>query len=205
MPPQTPIDVFKLEVQEAFEQYLNTSYKPGKLLMNAARRAIYRRFFSDPDQKITKLDKHEKFRFYTEKHRAINRFCIDNGGQLLHFGLRKRDITRQQAFVYDAFDIIASEITYYISLYVSYFWVPRIFQCDNGREFKGALLIFLKKHGIKLINGRPRTPCTQGLVEQANAVVKNKITRWNAEHDTRVCVESLTEICEAINSQTHES
>ena len=46
----------------------------------------------------------------------------------------------------------ASEIAYYISLYVPHFGDPEIFQYDNGREFRGALLIFLKKHGIKLIN-----------------------------------------------------
>ncbi len=79
----------------------------------------------------------------------------------------------------------AFKIAYYVSLYVCHFGAPGIFQCDNGREFKGALLIFLKKHGIKLIIARPRTPRTQGLVEQANAIVKNKITRWKAEQDTR--------------------
>ncbi len=308
MPPQMPIEAFKPEVREAFEHYLTTSHKAGKLLMNASRRALYLRFLSDPDQKIVETDKHEKSRLYTEKRRAINEFCVDNRGQLLHVGLKKGDITRPQAFVYDAFDIIArvhaagghngykktyqrvkneaygisrddvqwllehcqvcmvnrqnitraplqpivalnvhervqadlidmrtkpdgsfvwilhikdhfskhsmlyaltskksSEIAYYISLYVRHFGAPEIFQCDNGREFKGALLIFLKKHGIKLINGRPRTPRTQGLVEQANAVVKNKITRWQAEHGTGAWAESLTEICEAINSQTHES
>ncbi len=47
----------------------------------------------------------------------------------------------------------ASEIAYYISLYVRHFGAPGIFQCDNGREFKGTLLIFLEKHRIKLING----------------------------------------------------
>lgn len=53
--------------------------------------------------------------------------------------------------------------------------IPEILQYDNGREFESALLVFFKKHNIKLINGRPRTPRTQGLVEQANAVVKDKL------------------------------
>ena len=88
----------------------------------------------------------------------------------------------------------ASDIAYYISLYVPHFGAPGIFQCDNGREFKGALLIFLKKHGIKLITGWPRTPRTQGLVQNTNAVVKNQITRWKAEHGTGTWAESLTEI-----------
>ncbi len=87
-------------MREAFEQYLNTSNKAGKLLMNATRQALYLRFLSDPDQKIVEADKYEKSRLYTEKRRAINEFCIDNKGQLLHVGLKKGDITRPQAFVY---------------------------------------------------------------------------------------------------------
>ncbi len=75
--------------------------------MNATRRALYLRFLSDPDQKIVKPDKHEKSCLYTEKRRAINEFCIDNRCQLFHVSLRKRDITRPQVFVYDAFDITA--------------------------------------------------------------------------------------------------
>ena len=75
--------------------------------MNATRRALYLRFLSNQDQKIVKPDKHEKSRFYTEKRQAMNEFCIDNRGQLRHDGLRKGDITPPQAFVYDAFDIIA--------------------------------------------------------------------------------------------------
>ena len=47
----------------------------------------------------------------------------------------------------------ASEIAYSISLHVPHFGAPGIFQYDNGREFKGALKIFLNKHDIKLING----------------------------------------------------
>lgn len=60
--------------------------------------------------------------------------------------------------------------------------VPEVLQCDNGREFKDALLAFLKKHNVKLINGRRRTPRTQGLVKQANAVVKIKFE--NGEQPT---------------------
>ena len=75
--------------------------------MNATRRAFYLRFLSDLDQKIVKPDKHKKSRLYTEKSRKINRFYIDNKGEVLYVGLRKRDITRPQAFVYNAFDVIA--------------------------------------------------------------------------------------------------
>ncbi|KFY66788.1 hypothetical protein V496_01922 [Pseudogymnoascus sp. VKM F-4515 (FW-2607)] len=52
---------------------------------------------------------------------------------------------------------------------------PKIMQADNGKEFKGALLILLRKYGIQVVNGAPRSPQTQGLVEQANGVVENKL------------------------------
>lgn len=34
----------------------------------------------------------------------------------------------------------ASEITFYINFFVRHLGVPGILKCDNGREFKGALL-----------------------------------------------------------------
>ena len=58
---------------------------------------------------------------------------------------------------------------YYYSVY------PRIWQSDNGTEFKGAFWILLRRYGIKIINSRPRHPQLQGLVEQANGFVKNKL------------------------------
>ena len=59
-------------------------------------------------------------------------------------------------------------------------WVPEIIvvQSDNGREFKGAVAMLCKRLKIKVINGRPRHPQTQGLVEQANSVAKKKINAW---------------------------
>ena len=59
-----------------------------------------------------------------------------------------------------------------------------ILQMDNGGEFKGVLLYLLRRHGIKVINGNPHKPQTQGLVEQGNSVVKNRISTWIAENDT---------------------
>ena len=48
-------------------------------------------------------------------------------------------------------------------------------QADNGKEFKGALLLLLRKYRIQVVNGALRSPQTQGLVEQANGVVENKL------------------------------
>ncbi len=78
-----------------------------------------------------------------------------------------------------------------------------ILQCDNGKEFKGALLVILKKHGIKLINGNPRSSQTQGLVEQGNGVVERKIRAWKMENGSPKWHEALLEVALAINTQTH--
>ena len=51
----------------------------------------------------------------------------------------------------------------------------KIVQADNGKAFKGALLILLRKYGIQVVNGAPRSPQIQGLVEQANGVVETKL------------------------------
>ncbi|SLM41265.1 Ribonuclease H-like domain [Lasallia pustulata] len=87
----------------------------------------------------------------------------------------------------------AIEIADAFSLFVRHFDIPDILQTDNGREFKGALLIFLKQHGIKLINGRPRSPQAQGLVEQSNGVVKDKIRKWQEENGSPEWAIALTE------------
>jgi hypothetical protein len=61
------------------------------------------------------------------------------------------------------------------ALFIAAFLPPKIMQADNGKEFKGALLILLRKYGIQVVNGAPRSPQTQGLVEQANGVVEAKL------------------------------
>ena len=40
-----------------------------------------------------------------------------------------------------------------------------ILPSNNGSEFKGICLELMARYGIKVINGRPRTPRTQGLVQ----------------------------------------
>ena len=55
-------------------------------------------------------------------------------------------------------------------------------QADNGKEFKEALKLLLLSHSVKITNGRPRTLRTQGLIEQANGTVKEKILAWKLEN-----------------------
>jgi hypothetical protein len=56
-----------------------------------------------------------------------------------------------------------------------------ILQCDRGAEFKAAVAILIRRHGIKVIYSSFRHPESQGLVEQANGQVKRLIRMWKAE------------------------
>ena len=69
-----------------------------------------------------------------------------------------------------------------MSEWIGAFGVPTIVQADNEKEFKGVLKLLLLSHSVKIKNGRPRTPRTQGLVEQANRTVKEKILAWKLEN-----------------------
>jgi hypothetical protein len=48
------------------------------------------------------------------------------------------------------------------------FGPPKILQCDNGAEFKGAFAAMLAPDypSVLLIHGRPRHPQTQGAIER---------------------------------------
>jgi hypothetical protein len=78
-------------------------------------------------------------------------------------------------------------------------------QADNGKEFKGALLLLLRKYGIQVVNGAPRSPQTQGLVEQANGVVENKLRAWKMDHGSTEWKNGLLEVVLAMNTQIHST
>ena len=78
-------------------------------------------------------------------------------------------------------------------------------QCDNGKEFKGALLILLRKYGIQVVNGAPRSPQTQGLVKQANGVVEAKLRAWKMDNGLTELANGLLEVTLAMNTQKHST
>ena len=90
---------------------------------------------------------------------------------------------------------VANAMTYWLSA----FGPPSIVQSDNGREFKGAFKELLLRYGIRIINGRPRTPRTQGLVEQANGIVKQKIIAWKRENGVPGWATALPAVALQIN------
>ena len=66
-----------------------------------------------------------------------------------------------------------------------------ILQSDNESEFKGVCLALATNFGTHVISGRPRTPRTQGLVEQSNGTVKTRINAWKRIHGSTYWSECL--------------
>ena len=83
--------------------------------------------------------------------------------------------------------------------WVCWLGVMEILQSDNGSEFKGVCEELLFRYGIKVINGRPRTPRTQGLVEQANGTVKKRIAAWKRQTGNLNWSEGLA-VCEEVQA-----
>ncbi|KFZ24615.1 hypothetical protein V502_00903 [Pseudogymnoascus sp. VKM F-4520 (FW-2644)] len=78
-------------------------------------------------------------------------------------------------------------------------------QADNGKEFKGALLILLRKYRIQVVNRALRSPQTQGLVEQANGIVEAKLRAWKMDHGSTEWKDGLLKVTLAMNTQIHST
>ncbi len=57
---------------------------------------------------------------------------------------------------------------------------PTILQSDNGKEFCAEVIKELVSlwPTVKIINGRPRHPQSQGLVERGNGILQQKLGKW---------------------------
>jgi transposase InsO family protein len=99
----------------------------------------------------------------------------------------------------------AEPISAAFAQFIAAFLPPKIMQADNGKEFKGALLILLRKYGIQIVNGAPRSPQTQGLVEQANGVVESKLRAWKMDNGSTEWADGILEVTLAMNTQKHST
>ena len=99
----------------------------------------------------------------------------------------------------------AEPIAEAFTCFIAAFLPPKIVQTDNGKEFKGALLILLRKYGIQIINGAPRSPQTQGLVEQANGVVEAKLRAWKMDNGSTEWANGIMDVTLAMNTQKHST
>ena len=70
---------------------------------------------------------------------------------------------------------------------------------------KGAVIVFMARYDIKIINGRLRTPRTPGLVEKANEVIKDKPSKRIEATENSNWSEHLVQVALAMNTQGHSS
>ena len=99
----------------------------------------------------------------------------------------------------------SEDIAKCISIFMMFLGIPEILQADNGGEFKKCVLRLVESHGIKVKNGRPRTPHIQGLVEQGNSSVKDSLRAWKEESGRKDWASALPEICWSMNATYHRS
>ncbi|GBC52214.1 KRAB-A domain-containing protein 2-like [Rhizophagus irregularis DAOM 181602=DAOM 197198] len=94
------------------------------------------------------------------------------------------------------------------------FGPPIILQSNNGKEFTAQIIKNLVDlwPGLKLVNGRPRHPQSQGLIERANSILEKKIGMWMEQNNSinwTLCLNYViftmnNTICRATNKTPYE-
>jgi transposase InsO family protein len=82
---------------------------------------------------------------------------------------------------------------------------PPTLHCDNGTEFKGAMLEYCKEHNINVINGRPYHPESQGSIEVANKTFKARLRAVQSSYPTIGWKDLLPNIAWVINTTRPDS
>ncbi|GES80336.1 KRAB-A domain-containing protein 2-like [Rhizophagus clarus] len=75
------------------------------------------------------------------------------------------------AYLFDLFHFLGSPL--------------KILQSDNGKEFTATIIKELISlwSTVKIINGHPCHPQSQGLVERANGILQQKLGKWKEDTD----------------------
>ena len=81
----------------------------------------------------------------------------------------------------------ASEVAYQLVDIFLLIGAPMILQSDNGAEFTSSIIEELKIiwPDLKIIHGKPRHPQSQGSVERANGDIKDMLSAWLGDNNTR--------------------
>lgn len=80
----------------ASEDYVKKTNESRKLLINVAKRAIYLQWLAELNIKIAERNKVTRKWMNTVKQRAIQEFCVDAWGYLLHRGQKKEILPNAQ-------------------------------------------------------------------------------------------------------------
>ena len=81
---------------------------------------------------------------------------------------------------------------------------PTILQSDNGREFTSNVIKDLSNlwNNVKIINGRPRYPQSQGLIERSNSEIGKLLGKWMETYNSNRWSNSLRFVLWAMNTTT---
>ena len=84
---------------------------------------------------------------------------------------------------------------------------PTILQSDNGGEFTSEVIKSLSKlwNNLKIINGRPRHPQSQGLIERSNCEIGKLLGKWMESFNNKNWNIGLQFVLWAINTTTCRS
>lgn len=82
------------------------------------------------------------------------------------------------------------------------FGPPKILQSDNGKEFTAQVIKDLKIlwTGLMILNGRPRHPQSQGLVERGNATLCDILGKFMHDRDTNEWSSCLAPVVYSMNT-----
>ena len=117
--------------------------------------------------------------------------------------LHVKDYFSKCTTLYSMLNKKVSTVAQFLYMFILHCGILDIIQCDNGTEFTGAVIFFLSRYRIKIINGRPRASRTQGLVEQANGVAKNDFKKKIKATRTIKWSKHLIGAVLAMNTQEH--
>lgn len=99
----------------------------------------------------------------------------------------------------------AQQIADAIAIFIGIVGPIKTLQFDNGGEFKGALLLLLRRHGIRIVNGSPYHPQSQGVVERFNETLRNRLRAWMADNHTTEWANGLIEVQMGMNSEMNQT
>ncbi|CAF3418641.1 unnamed protein product [Rotaria socialis] len=106
---------------------------------------------------------------------------------------------------------LPSKEAHHVALHLRNFFYtfgpPKILQSDNGKEFVANIILNLKLNwpDLIIINGRPRHPQSQGLIERANAVVQKMLGKWLETNKSLDWPQGLGSVMLAMNNCISQS
>lgn len=114
--------------------------------------------------------------------------------------LQIKDHFSRMIWLYPLMDKSSAKIAKAVSYWLSWNGEPTCFYHNNGPKFKGEFEVLLRERDIKHIPGRAYHPQTQGSVEKANGIFKQRLAAVRAERgDVYNWVRFLPILQETIN------